>query len=241
MNKLIIILVFSILENYSIASESSKRFVTFSEYKNYDENLGNRRLKHLIKNRIKDLSTELSLDSLESETCLNIIRFMKMNGYSFYEEIHFPPVFFYRPIVAKSDFIRLVKREVDKIEESLHVVSYDSNPEKIGSEVVIADIDDPSTSQGYSDTDVLCGRGGKAIHHSGNKKFRVIVKNFHPEYTAKSRDKKREVAQKIVDIISDNKGRFLRITNKKWEEVDNDIAVDKTMQALREHNSIHQS
>ena len=54
------------------------------------------------------------------------------------------------------------------------------------------------------------GRGGATNSHSGNRAFRALVKKFQGKYLqAKKRDKP-AVASKIVEIIRQRGGRFLR-------------------------------
>lgn len=58
--------------------------------------------------------------------------------------------------------------------------------------------------------DVLSGRGGATNSHSGNKAFRGLVKSYQDEYLrAKKRDKP-AVASKVVDLIRQKGGRFLK-------------------------------
>lgn len=88
--------------------------------------------------------------------------------------------------------------------------------------------------------DVLSGRGGATNSHSGNRAFRVLVKQHQDEYLkAKKRDKP-AVASKIVEMIRKKGGRFLRRWDTSaegqvlWVDIGDERAREKTCQALRE-------
>jgi len=86
------------------------------------------------------------------------------------------------------------------------------------------------------------GRGGGVNSHSANELFRLLVRANKNTYAAeKFRKNKREIARDIVQTIHEKGGKFLRLVksignadNGVWEEVKNDRAIEKTMQALRE-------
>lgn len=84
--------------------------------------------------------------------------------------------------------------------------------------------------------DVLCGRGGATNNHPGNKRFRAIVAHHMPEYLAARKKEKSIIAQRIVDHIKRQGGRFLKRSdgNNTWIEVSDKKATEKTSQALRE-------
>lgn len=84
-------------------------------------------------------------------------------------------------------------------------------------------------------------RGGATNSHSGNKKFRALVKDHQDRYLkAKKRDKP-AVASIIVDMIREKGGRFLRRYDTdptgqvRWCDIGDDRAREKTCQALREN------
>lgn len=82
--------------------------------------------------------------------------------------------------------------------------------------------------------DVLSGRGGATNSYPGNRNFRKLVKSHQQMYlNAKKRDKP-SVASKIVVIIREAGGRFLRRCNHKnarnvvWVDIGDDRAREKT-------------
>lgn len=85
------------------------------------------------------------------------------------------------------------------------------------------------------DCDVLCGRGGETNHHSGNVKYRSLVKRYQPLYIMSKRRDKPLIASKIVRLVRYMGGRFLRKDKSNtWRDVGNTKAREKTSQALRE-------
>jgi hypothetical protein len=82
--------------------------------------------------------------------------------------------------------------------------------------------------------DVLCGRGGETNHHTGNIKYRQLVKCYQPLYIASKRRDKPRIAQTIVQHVRQNGGRFLKKQGNTWRDVGNTKAREKTSQALRE-------
>lgn len=88
-----------------------------------------------------------------------------------------------------------------------------------------------------NENDVLCGRGGATNNHVGNRNFRKLVgEHQHAYLMARKRDK-REIAQRIVSIVRNNGGRFLKRdenSSEEWVDVGDKRACEKTSQALRE-------
>lgn len=90
--------------------------------------------------------------------------------------------------------------------------------------------------------DVLCGRGGNINKHPGNIAFRSYVSVHKNEYNlSTNKNIKALISQSIVDTIHnlDPPGRFLIKDESThggewWIEVDNNKAMAKTSQALRE-------
>jgi len=89
-------------------------------------------------------------------------------------------------------------------------------------------------------SDVLCGRGGATNSHSGNRSFRALVKRYQEQYLkAKKRDKP-SVADKLIDIVRERGGRFLKRAESQqygeilWVDIGDERAREKTCQALRE-------
>jgi hypothetical protein len=83
--------------------------------------------------------------------------------------------------------------------------------------------------------DVLLGRGGLTNSHTGNKRYRTIVLDHQAEYLRAQKKEKAVIARKIVAIVQENGGRFLkRDTCCSWIQVTDKKAREKTSQALRE-------
>eukprot|EP00934_Nitzschia_sp_Nitz4_P006394 Nitzschia sp. Nitz4//scaffold133_size116822//115273//115995//NITZ4_003830-RA/size116822-processed-gene-0.71-mRNA-1//-1//CDS//3329535465//6384//frame0 len=94
------------------------------------------------------------------------------------------------------------------------------------------------------DFDVLCGRGGFANNHPGNKLFRCIIRENKGIYHELSEDiqGKRMLVSSIIKAIEHHGGRFLRKTTPPgssdghWVEISHKAACSKTSQALREQD-----
>jgi hypothetical protein len=99
--------------------------------------------------------------------------------------------------------------------------------------------------------DVLLGRGAFADRFQGNIKFRSLIRQHKDAYRAAPHHHcKAAIAQQIVNAVHAYHGRFLRklelVSNvaeqrgaeasgtKQWEIVDNNIALEKVKQALRD-------
>lgn len=82
--------------------------------------------------------------------------------------------------------------------------------------------------------DVLFGRGKTVVEHPGNLKFRNIVGMQMDEYEAASRMEKTSMTEKIVQMVKESDGRFLkRDDGGDWEEVDQETARRKVAHAFR--------
>jgi len=99
-----------------------------------------------------------------------------------------------------------------------------------------------------TDRDVLCGRGGLTNHHEGNRRFRSIVADHQGEYMTAKKHDKADIARRIVGIIREEGGRFLKSMEGKassgggrWVEVGDQKAREKTSQALREGLDVRHS
>lgn len=103
-----------------------------------------------------------------------------------------------------------------------------------------------------NNNDVLLGRGAVILGTEGHKRFRKLIQENKPEYTASSRHSvKHEIADRIMNIIAGRGGRFLRkIENAAEKErigapkdrdvyliVDEEASMQKIKQALREQES----
>lgn len=95
----------------------------------------------------------------------------------------------------------------------------------------------------FNDYDVLHGRGSQVNRYKGNIFFRDLVRKRKDEYSNTSnRHMKDLIARQIVAAVSGKGGRFLHKDNSKdpnsaWSAVDNEVAVEKAKQALRDQEN----
>jgi hypothetical protein len=84
--------------------------------------------------------------------------------------------------------------------------------------------------------DVLYGRGSWTNSHPGNVFFRALVDEYRMEYATAGRGRKTSVSKKVVRLIRNNHGRFLKKDEDDdlWFEVGDQKAIEKTGQTLRE-------
>lgn len=101
----------------------------------------------------------------------------------------------------------------------------------------------PSNVQLYDivtphDNDVLSGRGNFVNYHTGNERFRALVRKHKVAYVACPKPQKGKFSKMIVDEIRSlhPAGRFLKQdpNSKLWNDIGEKKALDKTRQALRE-------
>jgi len=91
--------------------------------------------------------------------------------------------------------------------------------------------------ESVNQNDVLCGRGGATNNHIGNRNFRKLVAQHQQAYLMARKRDKRDIAQRIVSIVRNNGGRFLKRNDNSpemWVDVGDKRACEKTSQALRE-------
>ena len=93
------------------------------------------------------------------------------------------------------------------------------------------------------DADVLCGRGAPTSWHPGNQYFRRLVEKYQHKYLAAKRIDKPEIATRIVELVEERGGRFLKRTKVVgvgtrghfcWSAIGEQRAYEKACQALRE-------
>lgn len=78
--------------------------------------------------------------------------------------------------------------------------------------------------------DVICARGKKALNHSGNRRFRAMIKANLQKYSmATSKLEKSLIVSGIVDSVREASpgGGFIKQENGKWYEVGDHIAREK--------------
>ena len=75
--------------------------------------------------------------------------------------------------------------------------------------------------------DVLFGRGQKNNNHTGNLRAAHIAEMFREKYEAAGKYEKTTIAERIVVLIRESHGRFLRWEDGVWVEVDQQAARNK--------------
>ena len=89
-----------------------------------------------------------------------------------------------------------------------------------------------------NENDILFGRGGKNNKHIGNEKLRQMARDKIPIYKVSSKKEKSQISRSIVSAIRNLSppGRFLKrdLNTGLWLEVGDDVAREKTSQALRD-------
>lgn len=87
----------------------------------------------------------------------------------------------------------------------------------------------------FKKTDVLCGKNKLAHSHCGNKRFRHLIEMNRVEYQTGTRKKKTLITNRIIDMIRDCEGRFLKLNEAtgEWENADHHFAHEKVSHALR--------
>jgi hypothetical protein len=92
-----------------------------------------------------------------------------------------------------------------------------------------------------SDNDVLSGRGGATNVHPGNKFFRSLIDEHREKYLRARKNDKPDISRSIVSIIRKRNGAFLKKDEKtnQWFEIGDDLAREKTSQALRQRAPDH--
>ena len=94
-----------------------------------------------------------------------------------------------------------------------------------------------------SANDVLAGKGHRTFKHPGNLTYRTIIKSLKPEYDAAPKSLKGVYGNQIINLIHSLSppGRFLKKdkVSGSWIEVDNEEAVKRARQALRDSKKLN--
>ncbi|KAG7338204.1 hypothetical protein IV203_025116 [Nitzschia inconspicua] len=96
-----------------------------------------------------------------------------------------------------------------------------------------------------SRNDVLFGRGKRFQNHVGNQRFRTLIEDCLPSYDKASKEQKTKIAQEIVGIVHQARGRFLKDDGAGWAQV-TDIhllrqKVAHAFRGLRSQKQMHAS
>jgi hypothetical protein len=81
--------------------------------------------------------------------------------------------------------------------------------------------------------DVLLGRGKPIQEHFGNLRYHVLLDHYQQAYETAKKFEKMQVAQKVVAIVHDYSGRFLKQEGAGWIEVEETVAREKVSHAFR--------
>jgi hypothetical protein len=81
--------------------------------------------------------------------------------------------------------------------------------------------------------DILLGRGKLIQEHMGNIRFRRLIEKNRGTYENATKNEKTFLATRIVKIVNDGGGRFLKEDPSGWTEVTDDIARDKVSHSFR--------
>ena len=121
------------------------------------------------------------------------------------------------------------------VPQQLNYVNVEELSKRQGAKYLSRAPEEANTSE-ISEHDVLCGRGGLTNSHIGNKHYRQIVADHQEEYLKARKRDKIIIAQRIVSIVKDNGGRFLKKSSdgESWVPITDKKAQEKTSQALRE-------
>jgi hypothetical protein len=85
------------------------------------------------------------------------------------------------------------------------------------------------------DSDVVCGRGGLAIKHHGNRMLRrICAENKDIYQSSMNPSHKNSLIASIIMSIEYYGGKFVKQTKTGWEEISEKKKKEKTSQLLRE-------
>lgn len=83
--------------------------------------------------------------------------------------------------------------------------------------------------------DVICGRSRLSWSNTGNRRFRGTIALYVNEYSKNTeRYERSRVIQKIINLIRDSGGRFLKFKDGSWTELDESLVRHKVGHALRD-------
>lgn len=88
--------------------------------------------------------------------------------------------------------------------------------------------------------DVLFGKDKTALSHPGNLRCLHVVEMLYDEYEKAGRREKTQVADSVLKIVEESKGRFLKRSKFGWEQVEHSVAREKIshfFRSLREKRS----
>lgn len=81
--------------------------------------------------------------------------------------------------------------------------------------------------------DILLGRGKLIQEHKGNIRFRHLIEKNRGTYEKATKHDKTFLATRIVEIVGDGGGRFLKEDPRGWTQITNGAARDKVSHSFR--------
>jgi hypothetical protein len=82
--------------------------------------------------------------------------------------------------------------------------------------------------------DVLVGKGRSLQEHRGNKRFRHLIDAHGREYHNASRHDKTALTEKMVQMVKQTTGRFLKDDGAGWVEIPDEVARLKVSHCFRD-------
>jgi hypothetical protein len=84
-------------------------------------------------------------------------------------------------------------------------------------------------------SDILLGRGKPFQNHHGNQRMFEIVARYKEKYSSEKREKRRAIAEQVIDILLESGARFLKRVEGKtyWARVREEVAFEKVSHVLR--------
>jgi len=82
--------------------------------------------------------------------------------------------------------------------------------------------------------DVICGRGRGNFRHPGNRRMLRMFWNVKAKYNKGTKVQKTMIGRAIVEDITSKGGRFLKRSEKGWEEVEKKTVLRKVCHGIRD-------
>jgi hypothetical protein len=83
--------------------------------------------------------------------------------------------------------------------------------------------------------DVLLGRGKPLQKHPGNIRYHHIIETYNEKYEKAMKLEKTSISKWLVEQIQEAGGRFLKLDDVSWVEIDDDAARYKVSHTFRNH------
>ncbi|GKY94888.1 hypothetical protein MPSEU_000453700 [Mayamaea pseudoterrestris] len=92
----------------------------------------------------------------------------------------------------------------------------------------------PPPPEGFSRVDVLCGRQSFVLRHEGNRNYSRIVQSYSTQYKeCINKRSKAKITSLVIEQIQLQGGRFLKLEQNVWTELDQQSTLEKVQHALR--------